>query len=125
MAEKGIDVPFEEIDVFGAENRRPPYSDNNPAGQLPALELDDGTWLVGTREYAFERPKSRTGTATVLLRIHADGRFERLYEVPSGGDTSYPGFVIHEKQLWMTYYPSHEGKTQIYLAKVPLSNLRR
>ena len=40
MAEKGIDVPFEEIDVFGAENRRPPYSDNNPAGQLPALELD-------------------------------------------------------------------------------------
>ena len=48
MAEKGIDVPFEEIDIFGAENRKPPYRDNNPAGQVPALELDDGTWLAET-----------------------------------------------------------------------------
>jgi glutathione S-transferase len=45
MAEKGIDVPKVEVDLRGAENRREPYLKVNPAGQLPALELDDGTVL--------------------------------------------------------------------------------
>ncbi|MCF6285976.1 MAG: exo-alpha-sialidase, partial [Candidatus Hydrogenedentes bacterium] len=38
--------------------------------------------------------------------------------LPSGGDTSYPGFVWHDDVLWMTYYSSHEEKTSIYLAKI-------
>lgn len=44
MAEKGITLPEVEIDLRGGENRRPPYSTAvNPAGQTPALELDDGS----------------------------------------------------------------------------------
>ena len=46
LAEKGIDLPFEEIDIIDAENRRPPYNEKNPGGQIPVLELDDGTWLA-------------------------------------------------------------------------------
>lgn len=47
MAEKGIDIPRVEIDLRGGENRRAPYSDSvNPAGQTPALELDDGSILT-------------------------------------------------------------------------------
>lgn len=46
MAEKGIDLPREEIDLRGGENRRAPYTDKNPSGQTPALELDDGTILA-------------------------------------------------------------------------------
>ncbi|MBN8890211.1 MAG: glutathione S-transferase [Acetobacteraceae bacterium SCN 69-10] len=41
-AEKGIDLPRTTIDLRGGENRRPPYLAKNPAGQMPALELDDG-----------------------------------------------------------------------------------
>ena len=45
MAEKKIDLPLVEVDLMGAENRRGPYLEKNPAGQLPCLELDDGTFL--------------------------------------------------------------------------------
>ena len=47
MAEKGIDIPKVEVDLRHGENRKEPYISNvNPAGQLPALELDDGTVLA-------------------------------------------------------------------------------
>jgi glutathione S-transferase len=46
LAEKGMTLPLVEVDLMGGENRRPPYTDKNPAGQLPCLELDDGTILA-------------------------------------------------------------------------------
>lgn len=46
MAEKGFDVPRVEVDLRGGENRREPYLKVNPAGQCPALELDDGTVIA-------------------------------------------------------------------------------
>ncbi|MEQ9144828.1 MAG: glutathione S-transferase family protein [Parvibaculaceae bacterium] len=42
MAEKGIEMPFEEIDIMGGANRQEDYTKVNPAGQLPALQLDNG-----------------------------------------------------------------------------------
>jgi glutathione S-transferase len=46
MAEKGFTVPKVEVDLRGGENRREPYLKVNPSGQMPALELDDGTVLA-------------------------------------------------------------------------------
>jgi|TARA_R110000796_G_scaffold153956_3_gene270541 glutathione S-transferase len=46
MAERGIDLPKEEVDLMAGENRQAPYTTKNPAGQLPALELDDGSILT-------------------------------------------------------------------------------
>jgi len=43
-----------------------------------------------------------------------------LVTLPSGGDTSYPGLVWHDGELWMSYYSSHEGKTSIYLARIAI-----
>jgi glutathione S-transferase len=43
MAEKGLSVPFVEVDLMKAENRQEPYRQKNTAGQMPCLELDDGT----------------------------------------------------------------------------------
>ena len=53
LAEKGITIPTKELDILGAENRRPPYTEKNPGGQLPALELDDGT-VIGETVAIFE-----------------------------------------------------------------------
>ena len=46
MAEKGVELPTETIDLMGAENRREPFVSKNVAGQSPALELDDGSYLA-------------------------------------------------------------------------------
>lgn len=61
MAEKGFEVPKVEVDLRGGENRREPYATKvNPAGQCPALELDDGTVLAEVTaicEYVDEKKK--------------------------------------------------------------------
>jgi glutathione S-transferase len=46
MAERGIDLPKIEVDIRGGENRQVPYLAKNPAGQCPALELDDGSFVT-------------------------------------------------------------------------------
>lgn len=49
------------------------------------------------------------------------GTLKEFLALPSGGDTSYAGLVLHEGLLWVSYYSSHEGgKARIYLAKVKL-----
>ncbi len=45
-AERGITLSSVRVDLRGGENRQPPYMAKNPAGQLPALELDDGFVLA-------------------------------------------------------------------------------
>lgn len=58
IAEKGLDVAREQLDLMGGENRREPYTKVNPAGQTPALELDDGgcvTEITAICEYLEER----------------------------------------------------------------------
>lgn len=42
MAEKGITIPFEEVDIMKGDNRKEPYLKKNSIGQMPALELDGG-----------------------------------------------------------------------------------
>lgn len=57
LHEKGLELPSRQIDVFDGENRRRPFLDANPAGQTPALLLDDGTCLseaVAIMEYLEE-----------------------------------------------------------------------
>ena len=45
LAEKGIDIPVEQVDVPGNANRTPEFLQKNAFGELPVLELDDGTCL--------------------------------------------------------------------------------
>ena len=43
MAEKGLDIAKVEVDLMKGENRQAAYTAKNTAGQMPCLELDDGT----------------------------------------------------------------------------------
>jgi glutathione S-transferase len=46
LAEKGIQVPYEQVDIAKADNRKPEFLAKNPMGTLPVLELDDGTTIA-------------------------------------------------------------------------------
>jgi len=46
LLEKQITLPMQDMDVDGGENRSPDFVARNPGGQVPVLELDDGTWLA-------------------------------------------------------------------------------
>lgn len=49
IAEKGLDVPCEQVDIMKAVNRGEEFRKNvNPMGTLPVLELDDGTCIAET-----------------------------------------------------------------------------
>ena len=46
LAEKGIEVSQEVIDVMGGGTRTPEFLDMNSLGELPVLQLDDGRILT-------------------------------------------------------------------------------
>jgi len=58
MAERGIEIPMEELDIQKGLNRQEPYLKTNPAGQTPCLVLDDGsvvTEITAICEYLDEK----------------------------------------------------------------------
>jgi glutathione S-transferase len=46
LAEKGISVPYVQVNIAAAENRKPEFVAKNPMGTLPVLELDDGAFIA-------------------------------------------------------------------------------
>jgi len=96
----------------------PPYTDwkwrdlTLRIGGPNMIQLPDGRILAATRLYA-------GGARTSLSWLDPkSGKLTEVLKLPSGGDTSYAGLVLHEGLLWISYYSSHEGNTSIYLAKV-------
>jgi hypothetical protein len=78
---------------------------------------DKGKIVAGTRVY-----KGNT-YYTGLYTGTPSGEFREVVAFPGSGDTSYPGLVIHKGKLWVSYYSSHEGKSAIYIAEIPMKNL--
>ena len=80
------------------------------------LQWPNGRWFACGRLLVKGKPK------TVLCELDAgEGALKPLLELPSGGDTSYPGMVEHaDGSMLISYYSSHEGKTAIYLATVDM-----
>src|SRR6185437_1889515 len=58
MAEKGIEMPKQTVDLRGGENREAAHLKRNPHGQMPTLELDNGHYVsevVAICEYLDEK----------------------------------------------------------------------
>jgi glutathione S-transferase len=45
MAEKGLKIPSQDVDLMAGDNRKSEHLARNPHGQMPALELDDGSFI--------------------------------------------------------------------------------
>ena len=76
-AELGVSLELVEIDLMAGENRESAYLARNPAGQLPALELDDGEIIAESTaicEYLDE-----TSTKTLLGDTAAERAQTRMW----------------------------------------------
>lgn len=98
----------------------PPYRDWtwNPTGICiggpELLILPDGRIAAAVRRY------NETAHTMLCWLTPETGVLSEWLELPSGGDTSYPGMAWHDGQLWVSYYSTHEEKTAIYLARLPI-----
>jgi len=81
------------------------------------ITLPNGKTVIGSRSFRDNKPY------TSLFGLDNNNRAVHLLELPSGNDTSYPGFIVKGDELWVSYYSGHEGKTSIYLAKIKYKDL--
>jgi len=65
--------------------------------------LPDGKMICGTREYPPDHKAK-----TILAQITLEGDFTKLITLPSGGDCSYPGLVLKDSLLYISYYSSRQ-----------------
>lgn len=113
-----------DSDTFSAHfgTSRPPYTKWDWCdlgiyiGGPCAVALNATTFLIAGRHLDWEKRKFST-------RIwHFDAKSKKLTEVlmmPSSGDTSYPGLVLKDDLLYMSYYSSHiDNEARVYLAKI-------
>ena len=119
----------DKMGVLATSN--PPYKDwtfnqmNQRVGGPNFIFLNDTTLCMGSRLYPAEETAGEGLKKHLSAVFIADlkGKINKIIELPSGGDTSYPGMLVYDGKLWYSYYSSHEGKTSIYLAKIPLKKL--
>jgi glutathione S-transferase len=74
LAEKGIKLPVETVDLRAGDNRKEPHLSRNPHGQMPTLELDNGNFvseIIPLCEYLEEKHPS-----PVLIGATAEERAE-------------------------------------------------
>lgn len=74
--------------------------------------------------YAGFRARSANGDwGTELAELSLEGEILQRVQLPSGGDNSYPGLVLHDQWLYGLYYSSHEEErgTSMYLCQVDVS----
>jgi len=86
-AEKGMALDIVEVDIAGGEHRSDEFLARNPRGELPLLELDDGTILTESlaicRLLEALQPEpnlwGRTTAERAAIDCAVDGLMYRLY----------------------------------------------
>lgn len=70
LAEKGLEIPTQQVDLPAGENRAEAYLSINPHGQTPALEVEGGVFIseiVAICEYIEERQPAPPLIGTTAL----------------------------------------------------------
>ncbi|MEG3766906.1 hypothetical protein [Alteromonas sp. 14N.309.X.WAT.G.H12] len=111
-----------DADTFSAQLgvSQAPYSQwqwrdlNTYIGGPEMLPLTPHTALVAGRDWTGSAFK----TQLWLLDLHT-AKLTALLTLPSGKDNSYPGMVIDNDDLYVSYYSGHrDNQTRVYLAHI-------
>lgn len=103
LAEKGIEVPLERVALASGAHKTPEFKQKNALGQIPVLELDDGTTISETvsicRYFEALHPQPALFGATPIEIGQIDMWIRRL-ELQLGS---------HLSQLWINAHPYTEA----------------
>jgi glutathione S-transferase len=106
LAEKGLKIPTEQVNIISGENRTPAFLKKNPLGGLPVLELDDGSYLtesLAIMEYFEElRPNPPMIGTTPIGRAHVRA-LERICEL---------GVLIRVGTIFQNTHPFMAGRVK-------------
>ena len=107
IAELGLDIEKEEVDLMGGENRQTEHLSRNPSGQMPTLELDDGSFLAeitviceyldeinGSSDLIGKTPQERAETKMWVRRIDL-----QIIEPLTNGFRSAEGYEFFKERL--------------------------
>ncbi|MFN8625846.1 MAG: glutathione S-transferase family protein [Candidatus Binatia bacterium] len=84
LAEKGLNIPIEPVNIAAGETRTPEFLSKNPLGGVPVLELDDGSCLTESLviiEYLEELRPSPPMIGTSPLERARVRELERIAEL--------------------------------------------
>ena len=107
IAELGLEIEKEEVDLMGGENRQAEHMSRNPSGQMPTLELDDGSFLAeitviceyldeinGNSDLIGKTPQERAETKMWVRRIDL-----QIIEPLTNGFRSAEGYEFFKERL--------------------------
>ncbi len=82
LAEKGIDLPETNVNMMKREHKSPEFRAKNSMGQIPTLELDDGTTISETvaicRYFEETQPEPPLFGTTPVEMAHVDQWIRRV-----------------------------------------------
>ncbi|RYD81068.1 MAG: exo-alpha-sialidase [Sphingobacteriales bacterium] len=102
----------------------PPYTNwkftESPkfAGGPNMIKLPDNNLLATFRQYD-------NGAGKLWLGKIENNILTEITELKSDGDCGYAGMFWKDDALWLSYYSTHEKKTNIYLAKIVFNSIKK
>jgi glutathione S-transferase len=107
LAEKGLDLELVEVDLATGEHKTAAFRAKNPAGLIPVLELDDGSYIpessaiVEYLEDIHPEPSMTGDTPEVRGKVRAIERIASDLAIVAGTmlQHSHPGFAGRIKQV--------------------------
>ena len=82
LAEKGITAPYEDVDLQTRGHKAPAFVEKNSLGQVPTMELDDGTVIAESvsicRYFEALNPEPPLFGATPAQQAHVDMWIRRI-----------------------------------------------
>lgn len=88
--------------------------------QYSNILLQGQSFVVTTSDRIICASRSIEGTKTTLYCNRTQKSFAKLYNFPSGGDTSYAGMILEDDRLLISYYSSHISPSDIFIAEIPV-----
>lgn len=120
LAEKGIEVEFQLVNLLAGEQKSAAFLAMNPFGNVPVLELDDGTTLTESLaiiEYFEElHPEPPMWGSTPVERARAR-RLERIADI---GVLGRVGRYVHATKSPLPGVPPRPGLAALMREELPL-----